>query len=127
MKNNNFTKTLIVIDDDVDLTKIFSEYLTIHNFEVLAVGHNGKSAFELYQKLKPEIMLLDLMMPEYDGLYGLEMIKKINPNAKIIMVTADMTKNSKNKMLELGSDAIVYKPFELKEILLTLQKLNGEG
>lgn len=120
---DNFTKTIMVVDDDKDTATVFAEYLNLYNFNVLGIGHDGKSAFEMYQKLRPEIVFMDLMMPEYDGFYGLEMIKKFNPSAKVIMVTADVTDASKSKMLALGVDAIIYKPFEIEEIFLTIKKI----
>lgn len=120
---DNFTKTVMVVDDDKDTADVFAEYLSMYNFSVLGVAHDGRSAFEMYQKLQPEIVFMDLMMPEYDGLYGLEMMKKFNPDTKVVMVTADVTDSSKNKMLALGVDAIIYKPFEIEEIFLTLKKI----
>ncbi len=82
---------VIVIDDDVDTVEVFCEYLEIKDITVVGRGHNGKKAIELYEKLNPDIVLLDVMMPEYDGFYGLAHIKKIKPDAKVIMVTADLT------------------------------------
>lgn len=121
--SDHFSKTVIVVDDDADNAAVFTEYLSMCDYEVLGVGYNGKSAFELYQKLRPSVVFLDLMMPEYDGLYGLEMIKRFDPHAKVVMVTADVTDNSRAKMLALGVNAIIYKPFEIKDILLTLEKM----
>lgn len=113
----------IVIDDDPDVAAVFSEYLQINNIEVLGFGHNGKMAVEMYQNLAPDIVFLDLMMPEYDGFYGLEMIKELNPSAKIVMVTADPTEESNRRMKRLGADQIIYKPFEIDEVLAIINKL----
>lgn len=121
--SDNLSKTVIVVDDDSDNVAIFTEYLSMYDFEILGVGYNGKTAFELYQRLRPGVVFLDLMMPEYGGLYGLEMIKRFDPQAKVVIVTADMTDDSRAKMLALGVDAIIYKPFEIKDILLTLEKM----
>jgi two-component system, chemotaxis family, chemotaxis protein CheY len=121
----NLRKSVIVIDDDKDTAEIFSEYLSMHGFDILGIGHNGKSALELYEKLRPEIVFLDSMMPEYDGLYGLEMIKSLDPDAKIIMVTADVSDISRRKMLALGAASIIYKPFELGQIIRAINGLSG--
>ncbi|MGQ0606234.1 MAG: response regulator [Candidatus Nitrosotenuis sp.] len=112
----------IVIDDDVDTVEVFCEYLEIKDVVVVGRGYNGQTAVELYKKYKPDIVLLDVMMPEYDGFYGLENIKKINPDAKVIMVTADLTLDTEKKLKGLAS-AIVYKPYEMDSILEVIHKL----
>lgn len=116
-------KTTIVIDDEHDNAAVFAEYLSLYNFDVLATGHDGKSAFELYQKLRPEVVFLDLMMPEYDGFYGLEKIKRFDPSAKVIIVTADASEAATRRIALLGAGAVVYKPVKMNEILLAVKKL----
>ena len=77
---------VIVVDDDVDTVEVFCEYLEIKEITVLGRGYNGKTAVELYEKHKPDVALLDVMMPEYDGFYALENIKKINNSYIVIIV-----------------------------------------
>src|SRR5574339_847316 len=89
---------VIVVDDDVDTVEVFCEYLEIKDITVLGRGYNGKTAVELYEKYRPDIALLDVMMPEYDGFFGLENIKSINPDAKVIMVTANLTFDTEKKL-----------------------------
>lgn len=115
--------TALVIDDDSDIVSVFSEYLEMHNIRVIGSGHNGKDAADLYMKLKPDVVFLDLMMPKYDGFYGLEMIKQQNSNAAVVMITADPTQESLIRIQNLGANAIIYKPFEIDEILAILQRL----
>jgi len=114
---------VIVIDDDVDTVEVFCEYLEIKDIEVVGRGYNGKTAVELYEKLKPDIMLLDVMMPDYDGFYGLENIKKINPNAKPIMVTADLTYDTEKKLKMFNASTIIYKPYEIDSVIDTIHKV----
>ncbi|MEM4253621.1 MAG: response regulator, partial [Candidatus Nitrosotenuis sp.] len=64
--------TAIIVDDEKDMTEVFAEYLKIIDVDVLGIGHNGKDAVDLYKRHRPDIVFLDLMMPEYDGLYALE-------------------------------------------------------
>ena len=116
--------TAIVIDDDPDVAAVFTEYLMMNGIDVLGKGHNGKVAIELYQKFRPDIVFLDLMMSEYDGFYGLQNIKQLDPLAKIVMVTADPTEESSQKMKKLGADMIIYKPFEIDEILSAINRLS---
>lgn len=115
--------TAIIIDDDKRITTVFREYLQIHGITTLGIGHDGKSVVELYQKTKPDIVFLDVIMPDYDGFYGLEKIKQFDPNARIIMVTADLTQETHDRLVALGADMIIHKPFETKEIIRVLNRI----
>lgn len=114
---------VIVVDDDADTVEVFCEYLAIKDITVLGHGYNGKAAVELYEKFKPDIALLDVMMPEFDGFYGLENIKKIDPNAKVIMVTADLTYDTEKKLTALNASAVIYKPYEIDSVIDTIRKV----
>lgn len=114
---------VIVVDDDVDTVEVFCEYLEIKDITVLGRGYNGKTAVELYEKYRPDIALLDVMMPEYDGFYGLENIKNINPDAKVIMVTADLTFDTEKKLKDLNASAVIYKPYEIDSVIDTIHKV----
>ena len=114
---------VIVVDDDVDTVEVFCEYLEIKNITVLGRGYNGKTAVELYETHKPDIALLDVMMPEYDGFYALENIKKTNPDAKLIMVTADLTFDTEKKLKELSASAVIYKPYEIDSVIETIHSV----
>ena len=81
---------------------------------------NGKDAVELYQKHYPDVVLTDMQMPEYDGIYALENIRKIDTDAKVIMVTADLREESEEAFLENNASAVVYKPYDLNQIIKTI-------
>ncbi|MFB5598235.1 MAG: response regulator [Nitrosopumilaceae archaeon] len=115
---------LIIVDDDKDTVEIFEDFLKFKGFNVLGVGHNGKDAVNLYDKFKPDVVLMDVMMPEYSGFYGLENIRKINPDAKVIMVTADLTEQTEEKLAELNASAVLYKPYEIDDVVNTINKVN---
>ena len=124
MNNHAFSQiTTIIIDDDKDITAVFAEYLKLHGIATLGIGHNGKSAIELYQKIKPSVVFLDVMMPDYDGFYGLEKIKQFDPNARVIMVTADVTRETHDRLVSLGANMIIHKPFEIEEILMIINRI----
>ena len=119
--------SVIVVDDDRDTVEVFCEYLSIKNIEVLGRGYDGKAAVDLYQEHKPDIVLLDVMMPDYDGFYGLEQIRKHDPNAKIIMVTADLTSDTEKKLVELKASAMIYKPYEIDSVIETIEKVSKDN
>src|SRR5574339_729490 len=114
---------VIVVDDDVDTVEVFCEYLEIKEITVLGRGYNGKTAVELYEKHKPDIALLDVMMPEYDGFYALENIKQTYPDAKLIMVTADLTFDTEKKLKDLSAAAVIYKPYEIDSVIETIHQV----
>ena len=114
--------SVIVVDDDSFTKTLYVDFLKESGIDVKGIGHSGKDAVELYQKFKPDVVLLDVMMPDYDGFYGLENIKKINRDAKVIMVTADLTEETEQKLKELGAFEIMYKPYEIDDLVDLLNK-----
>ena len=120
-------QSVIVIDDDEDTVRGFSEFLEEHEIRVIGKGYDGKTAVELYKKHTPDVVLLDVMMPDYDGFYGLENIRKINPDAKIIMVTADLTSDTEKKLVDLKASAMIYKPYEIDSVIETIEKVHKEN
>jgi len=118
--------TAIVIDDDLDSVEIFSEYLEIKGISVIGKGYDGKEAVVIYLKLRPKVIFLDIMMPNYDGFYAIEHILKSDPDAKIIVVTADMTSHTATRLEEHGIP-VVYKPYELDTIMTVVENIIKDG
>lgn len=113
----------VIIDDDKNITDVFSEYLTLEGIEVIGKGYDGKDAVDLYAKLNPDVMFLDVMMERFDGLYALEEIRKINTDANVIMITADLTENTYKKMTSLKASAIIFKPYEIDALRKIIKNL----
>ena len=116
--------TAIVIDDDKDTVSVLCDFLQIKGVNVIGRGYNGLEAAEIYKKLRPDVVFLDVMMEGYDGIYGLEKIKEIHKDAIVIMVTADMTVNTHDRLITLDASSIVYKPYDINEIMHLLGKLS---
>ena len=108
--------TALVVDDDPDAVEMFSDYLENKGVNVIGKAKDGKEGFELYKKLKPDVVFLDVIMPNFDGFYTLQKIREIDSNAKIIMVTADFSPSTKQKLKELKASDIIYKPYDGKAI-----------
>ncbi len=118
---------VIVIDDDIDTLEVFSEFLEIKDIKVLGRGHDGKRAAELYQKFRPDIVIMDAMMPDYDGFYGINKIREINPDAKIIMVTATVSEETEKKLADSKVSAVVKKPYKVEELVNLIDNMkNGQ-
>lgn len=114
-------KSAIVIDDDEDIVRVFSYLLEQKQVKVVGKGYSGKDAVELYEKEHPDIVFLDVMMPDGNGIYAIKKIKEINQNAKIVAVTADDRSLTQEKLEELDIFAIVHKPFEIKKIIQIIE------
>lgn len=115
-------KTAIVIDDSPEIVDFFCEWLETYDISVVAKGYDGREAIELYLKFKPDIVFLDIIMPHYDGFYTIESIKKIDPQARIVVVTADLHKDTLLRLENYGIHT-VYKPFQYDDFNLTLEQL----
>lgn len=111
------TVRVLVIDDDIDTVEVFSEFLELKGIEVVGRGHDGKEAVEAYEKFKPDIVLMDVMMPVYDGFYAINEIRKKDPNSKIIMVTADLSIKTKEKLKEMEVSGVIFKPYDIDRVL----------
>ncbi len=114
---------VIIIDDDYNTVEVFTEFLELSQVNVVGKGYDGKDGVNLYKQLKPDIVFLDVMMPDYDGFYALENIKKINPNALVVMITADLTSETEIKLENMKATSIVYKPFDIQQIIEVIDKL----
>ena len=79
---------VIVIDDDHDAVRTLSTLLEMKGVSVEAKGYDGKEAVELFREHQPDAVLLDMLMPEFDGKYAIKNLKKENKNVKIIVLTA---------------------------------------
>ncbi|MGI0093386.1 MAG: response regulator transcription factor, partial [Nitrosotalea sp.] len=82
--------TALVVDDDEDTVNLFTEFLEIYDIAVIGKAFDGKQAVTIYNTMSPNIVFSDVMMPDYDGFYALENIKKTNPKAIVVMITGDV-------------------------------------
>lgn len=110
-------KTAIVIDDDFDTVDTFAELLEEEQITVVGKGYNGKEAIDLYSKHTPDVVFVDIMMPDGTGFHAIRNIQKINDKAKIIAVTADLTSATHEKLTGLNIHGLVYKPLDIDKII----------
>lgn len=113
----------IVVDDDKDTVSLFSQILSSNNIEVVGKGYNGQEAAFLYQKLKPDVIFLDVLMPVYDGIYGITKIREMNPEAVVIITTNEMTINAQIALNKLRPSAIIKEPIDVDEIIKKVNQL----
>ena len=109
------SKTILVVDDEKRLVSLVEQYLKQEGYRVLT-AHNGKEALEVARRDEPDLIVLDLMMPEMDG-YEFMRAHRAEQNTPIIMLTARVDDEDKIVGLELGADDYVTKPFRPRELV----------
>ena len=112
---------VLVVDDDETILNTFVDLLESFNIKVVGTATNGKQAVEQYTLLRPDVVFLDIMMPEYDGHYGLEQIRKLDSNSNVVMVTGAGNEEIE-KLDRLNPSAIVHKPYQMCTILHVLKE-----
>jgi DNA-binding NarL/FixJ family response regulator len=125
-KKSNMT-TAVIIDDDFDTVEVFSEFLSLQNIDVLGKAYNGFDGIKLFEEKKPDIVFSDIWMPEYDGFYLLTNLRKKFKEAKIIMVTADLTQETDRKLKKCNVDAVIFKPFKISQIMEAVEKVSNKS
>ncbi|MGQ0792354.1 MAG: response regulator transcription factor [Nitrosopumilaceae archaeon] len=115
---------VIVIDDEHDVSEVLCEFLKLKDIKVLGRGKNGEDAIQLYRKLHPDLVLMDLVMPNYDGFYGIEKIREFDPKSKIMIISASLTHAYIQKLLEMNVNSISLKPYDLNNIIEIINKVN---
>ena len=106
---------ILIVDDDENICEVINMYLQSANYDTRVV-HNGKAAEETFVEYKPDLVLLDIMLPNVDGIDVLKWIRR-ESEIPIIMLTAKGETFDKVLALELGADDYVVKPFEPKELI----------
>lgn len=117
--------TAIIIDDEPRITQLYSELLELQNLKILGIGQNGNDAIRLFKEYSPDLVFLDVHMPDLSGIEALKEIKKNSPTAKVIMVTADLSVDLEKLLQNSGATAVIFKPFDIQKIIQLLEMLNG--
>jgi two-component system, chemotaxis family, chemotaxis protein CheY len=115
-------KTLLVTDDAAIIRAKIKEAAIGAGWTIVAEARNGKEAVERYTELRPTAVTIDLVMPEYDGIYGLREILAVDPNAKVVVISAIGQKNILKDAFKLGAADFVVKPFDKQTLARTLEQ-----
>src|SRR5271154_4015170 len=115
---------ILVVDDEPDLLELIDTNLTAAGFSVLMAA-SGKEALRLARAQQPQLILLDVMLPEVDGLEGCKMLRQdpATRSIPIVMLTARAAEIDRVLGLELGADDYITKPFSMRELVLRVKKL----
>jgi two-component system, chemotaxis family, chemotaxis protein CheY len=117
--------THILIVDDAEFLRVrISKMLVGEGFEVTE-AENGLKAIESYKSKKPDLVLMDVTMPEMDGLTALKELRKLDPNAKVVMLTALGQESVVLEAVKSGAKDFIVKPFDRDRVMSAINKLLG--
>jgi len=116
-------KKVLIVDDAAYMRMMLKEILLDHGYEIVGEAENGLEAVEKFTELRPDVVTMDITMPEMDGIDAVKKIRSIAPEAIIIMCSAMGQQNLVMKSLEAGAKDFVVKPFEPERIIQTLESV----
>lgn len=116
--------TFVVVDDAVFMRTLLKKMLEeVENYTVVGEGANGYDAVEQAKLNKPDIMTLDITMPDMDGIKAVKEVLKVSPNTRIIMVSAMGQQSMVIEAIKLGARDFVVKPFEKSRVLQAIKNV----
>jgi len=115
---------VMLVDDNKRFQGLLSRYLDLQqDIEVVGKADNGKEAISMYGELLPDVVLMDLAMPEMDGITSMRKIKEVHPSAKVVVLTAHNTVDYKKRSEKAGADAYVLKGMSSSALVSTIKKV----
>lgn len=115
-------KTILLVDDEVEITDIHQRYLIQAGYQVL-VAHDGLEALELFKKKPIDLIITDVMMPRMDGYDLISEVQYLSPEQPFLFITAKTSEQDKIYGLSLGADDFIAKPFSQRELVLRVHNI----
>lgn len=115
-------KNILICDDAAFMRMMIKDILTKNGYNVIGEAENGAKAIEKYNETKPDLVLMDITMPEMDGISALKEIKKIDPNARVIMCSAMGQQAMVIDAIQAGAKDFIVKPFQADRVLEAIKK-----
>lgn len=118
-------KKVLIVDDAAFMRLALKTMLEKNGFEVVGEAENGSVGIQKYMELKPDVVTMDITMPEMDGISTLKEIKKIDSNANIVMISAMGQETLIREAVIAGAKSFVVKPFKEEFVIKTLTQVLG--
>ena len=118
-------KNILIVDDAAFKRMMIKDIITKNGYNVVGEAENGAKAIEKYGELKPDLVLMDITMPEVDGIAALKKIKGSDPNALIIMCSAMGQQAMVIESIQAGAKDFIVKPFQPDRVLEAVKKVVG--
>lgn len=116
-------KKILIVDDAAFMRMMLKDILTKNGFEVVGEAKDGLEAVEMYNRLRPDLVTMDVTMPNMDGVQAVKAIKQLDPNAKIIMCSAMGQKSVVMDSVMAGAKDFIIKPFQKEKVLEAIEKI----
>lgn len=118
-------KRILIVDDAAFMRMMIKDILSKNGFEIVGEAENGAVAIEKYKELSPDLVTMDITMPEMDGLAAVREIRKIDGNSKIIMCSAMGQQAMVIDAIQAGARDFIVKPFQPDRVLEAIKKVIG--
>lgn len=118
-------KEILIVDDASFMRMMIKDILTKNEFTVVGEAENGAVAVEKYNELKPDLVIMDITMPEMDGIQAVKEIMKNDSNAKIVMCSAMGQQAMVIEAIQAGAKDFIVKPFQHDRVIEAVKKVLG--
>ena len=118
-------KKVLIVDDAAFMRMMLKDILTKNGYEVVGEAENGAKAVEKYKEVTPDLVTMDITMPEMDGISALKNIRSIDSNAKVVMCSAMGQQAMVIEAIQSGARDFIVKPFQADRVLEAVKKVIG--
>lgn len=118
-------KKVLVCDDSAFMRMMIKDILTKTDHDLAGEAENGRKAIEKYRELSPDLVLMDITMPEMDGIEALKEIMRIDPGAKVLLMGPQAQQSMADEAVHMGAKGFIVKPVQEKEVVEALKKVIG--
>ncbi|MEN6349067.1 MAG: response regulator [Syntrophomonas sp.] len=116
-------KTVLIVDDAMFMRHSLRQILEKNSYKVIGEAENGLKALIQYKELSPDIVTMDITMPEMDGIEAVRLLKKIDSQVKVIMISAMGQESMVRDAIVAGAQGFLVKPFKEEDVLRSLSRL----
>ena len=118
-------KNILICDDAAFMRMMIKDILTKNGYNVAGEAENGMKAVEKFKEVNPDLVLMDITMPEMDGIQALNEIKKLDGGAKVIMCSAMGQQAMVIESIQAGAKDFIVKPFQAERVIEAVKKVVG--
>ena len=118
-------KKILICDDAAFMRMMIKDILTKNGYNVVGEAENGLKAVEKYKEVNPDLVLMDITMPEMDGIQALREIKKVDGGALVIMCSAMGQQAMVIESIQAGAKDFIVKPFQAERVIEAVKKVGG--
>ena len=118
-------KSILICDDAAFMRMMIKDILTKNGYIIAGEAENGIKAVEKYKEVQPDLVLMDITMPELDGIGALKQIKELDPNASVIMCSAMGQQAMVVEAIQSGAKDFIVKPFQADRVLEAVKRVMG--